>query len=261
MTKKESSALKVFAMMGVFACHCLDWVNYWGFLFVSVFFFVSGYGLDHKGRSSLLRLPYLFTVWAVYLVFYSLVCGQFVYRLPHCWFLVVYSLLMLFIRITDKLFVLLILCVITALSFWYLDFTFPWWASLIAFPFGSYVRRYGFPDFCSSCLFVLGLLAVLSGIPGRWLMVLGWLGMLWKVRAYMLPIAPLATISLNFYLVHYAWLYLFGVHLCPNSLKMPWMGAVLLAMACSIVSAYFFTLFFGFARQGKGGALVAPPLI
>lgn len=251
MSKSESLGLKAFAMAGVFACHCFDFVNYWGFLFVSVFFFVSGYGLADKRKDVLFRLPRLFLFWAFYLVLYGLVTGRFTYQLPHFWFLPVYCLVLLFWRFSDGVLTLFLLCCLAALSFYFLDFNFVYWSSLIAFPFGVFVRRYGMPKLFYPGFFLIGFLAVVFGIPGRWFMLLGFLGVIFSFRRRLLLLCDLGFFSQHFYFIHYLFLYVCGVQIAPNSLSVPFVLALPLSCVLSLTFGFLFSRFFSVAFWRK----------
>lgn len=244
MSRTESFSLKAFAMAGVFACHCFDFINYWGFLFVSVFFFVSGYGLAGRNKTVLFRLPRLFVLWAFYLVIYALV-RPFTFYLPHLWFLILYCLVLLFYRFVPGVFENFLFVVFCSLCFWLLDFNFVWWSSFIAFPFGLYVRKYGFP-FSSffSLFFFPAFFLLICGFPVRWLMVLAFISFLWHFRSFVSFLAPLGLISDHFYFIHFFTLYLCGVQLAPGSFSFPLYLGIPLALILSFSYAAFFRYFF-----------------
>ena len=88
------SVARVLMALCVFFCHVFESFNSLGFLFVGVFFFMSGYGMEKSGRrdSSLIRLvPYL-----LYFAWFSLIYFMFfrVFIYPSSWFLVCYFCVM-----------------------------------------------------------------------------------------------------------------------------------------------------------------------
>ena len=93
------SVARVLLAVHVFLCHAFYPVHHWfGFLAVSGFFFISGYGMSFPGRrmSALIRLPRFLAVLAFFSLIYFLLYRVWFY--PTCWFLVSYSVAMMLYR-------------------------------------------------------------------------------------------------------------------------------------------------------------------
>ena len=139
---------RFFMAICVFFCHVFEAFNHWGFLFVSVFFFMSGYGMEKSGKRklALVRLvPYIsFFAWysAIYFFFFR------VWIYPSSWFLVVYFVIMLLYRLIPNVYGLLAAFLALSVFLHGLGFEFGWCASYGAFFFGLLVARH-------CCLFTL----------------------------------------------------------------------------------------------------------
>lgn len=129
----------------VFFCHVFEPFNEFGFLFVSVFFFISGYGLEtsNKRQTCLTRVIPLLFLLAWFTAIYGLVFRSFLF--PSAWYLYVYFVLMVIYRICPGLTSLWLAVYGLAIVFYVLDFNWVWWASMGSFVFGVFyamVPRY-----------------------------------------------------------------------------------------------------------------------
>lgn len=141
MTYSTFAVSRFFMALCVFFCHVFESFNNFGFLFVGVFFFMSGYGMEISGKrySSLKRLvPYiLYFVW--FSLIYFLVFRVFIY--PSSWFLVMYFMVMLIYRFISNIYGLLTAFCCLGCVLILLDFNWVWVASYGAFLFGVFFAR------------------------------------------------------------------------------------------------------------------------
>lgn len=125
----------------VFFCHVFRDFNDFGFLFVGVFFFMSGYGMEKSNKRdlALIRLiPYLgYFLWftCIYFLFFQ------VFPYPSSWFFIVYFCVMVIYRFISNIYGLLWAFIGLACMFLLLDFEFGWSASFGAFLFGVFFAR------------------------------------------------------------------------------------------------------------------------
>ena len=135
------SVARVFMALAVFFCHVFEPFNYLGFLFVSVFFFMSGYGMEFScyRHIALRRLvPYLlYFGWFTFL--YFLFFRVFPY--PSSWFLVMYFLIMLVYRFVSSFRILCISLVLLGLFLPLIGFEFGWCTSFGSFLLGVWLGR------------------------------------------------------------------------------------------------------------------------
>ena len=99
LSRTTFDVARIFLALHVFLCHAFFPVHHWyGFLSVSGFFFISGYGISVSCPPSraLLRLPRFLAVMFFFSLIYYFVYGVFFY--PTCWFLISYSIAMLLYR-------------------------------------------------------------------------------------------------------------------------------------------------------------------
>ena len=238
MTSEHSFALKFVGMVGVFFCHCFPLVNYFGFLFVGIFFFVSGYGLCGRHRYDLRRVLRLALVVLAYAGFFWAVSGRV--DMPYWWFLVVYSLLLLFMRVSgESLLRLCIFCSVLVVVFVLLEFDYVWWASFVAFPLGHWVRRRGAFPLLPFPFLAVGLALFLCGVNSHWVALFGFLSLLWRFRDRLLFLAPLGRLSTHFFFVHPLFLALFGVRDGVPIVKCCLQNGILFAFFSSIFWAFF----------------------
>lgn len=142
MLKKSTfDVARVLMALCVFLCHVFVEFNYLGFLFVSVFFFISGYGLERRRRrlSVLTRCIPLLFVFAWFTGLYGMVYGRFLF--PCAWYMYVYFAVMVLYRLCPGVYSLLFACCILAGLFNILGFNPVWYASFGAFVFGVFFAR------------------------------------------------------------------------------------------------------------------------
>ena len=199
----------------VFFCHVSETFNLLGFLFVGVFFFMSGYGMEKSSlrERALSRLPFYILVFFWFSVLYFFFFRVFPY--PTSWFLVVYFLVMMLYRFFGKnIYLLLISFALLSYFFASLSFEFGWSASFGAFLFGVFFAR-------NESRFVLA--NVICLVPCVFLFVLGCEAALWSLLplfSYLVlkfsslkilrPISFLGQYTLYFFCVHCLFLGLFG---------------------------------------------------
>lgn len=144
LSRSTFDSVRFVLALCVFFCHVFERFNDFGFLFVSCFIFMSGFGLDytHKRFFALNRiLPYL-----VWFVFFSLVGFLFYgkFPFPSYWFFVLYFICSLIYRFSFSLKFLLFFVFLLEIFFISLDFSYSYYVCLLAFPFGVFVSRFPF---------------------------------------------------------------------------------------------------------------------
>lgn len=233
---------RFFMALAVFFCHVFEPFNYFGFLFVGVFFFMSGYGMEKSDRrySALVRLvPYL-----LYFVFFSMlylaVFRVFIY--PSSWFLVVYFVVMVLYRFIRNFYLLCLSFVVLAVSFMLLDFNLVWSASFGAFLFGVfYARNPRSFTLVNVLSFVPGVLLLYYRLDfSLWFIIpfFSWLVLSvcsWRGFRF---IASLGDYSFFFYCVHCFVLGCFGVTWTLGGSPEFW--GVLLSFGLSVFVSMFF---------------------
>ena len=200
--------------LAVFFCHVFQPFNNFGFLFVGVFFFMSGFGLEMRSRrlSSLTRLvPYL-GVFAAFSVLYYAVFRVFPY--PSSWFFVVYFSVMVLYRLFSNVWLLLGSLCVFAVVLSGLGFDWGWSASFGGFWIGVFVARYSRYFTLSNC-FLLSLLNFIVLVyvgPFVWgfLPLFIWLVLKFSSLSFMRPVAFLGQYTLLFYCSHCFFLGLLG---------------------------------------------------
>ena len=233
---------RFFMALCVFFCHVFEEFNNFGFLFVSVFFFMSGYGMEFASKrdSALTRLvPYIF-----YFIWFSFIyCLLFrVWPYPSSWFLIVYFVVMVLYRFISNIYGLLWAFVALAGFFYVLDFNWVWSASFGSFLFGVFFARNSSRFTLTTCLcftpLVLllhyGCYAALWGI----LPLVSWLVLTFCSWNGFRRLAYLGRYSFHFYCIHCLMLGLFGVTWTLGGSPEFW--GVLLAFSLSV----FFSMFF-----------------
>lgn len=233
---------RFFMALCVFFCHVFQSFNQFGFLFVGVFFFMSGYGMEYMNRrdSALVRLiPYIL-VFLCFSLVYWILFRVFIY--PSSWFLVVYFVLMVLYRFIRNIYGLVVAFCVLALFFAGFGFEFGWCASFGAFLFGVFFAR-------NPRLFTFKNVLLL--LPGVFLLFVGCEAALWCVlplftwivlsfssfKAFR-SLAFLGRYTFYFYCVHCLFLGLFGVTWTLGGSPEFW--GVLLSFAL----AFFFSMFF-----------------
>lgn len=238
LDKKTFSAARVLMMVCVFFCHVFRDFNFFGFLFVSVFFFMSGFGNSFSRDRSLVRLvPYILIFFFVDLL-YSLTYGQIVlFDYPSSWFLVVYFSVCLLYRFLPFSF-LVPGFLLFALFLWILDFHWVWWASFPGFLLGVFVHRYGLFSWSLSLVAILiSFVLVFLGCPfWQWGFIPFFVLAVLRLSRLLLFVAPISSISFDFYALHVYFLGLFGCTWClGGSPGLP-----------GVVCSFVFSLFFAF---------------
>lgn len=226
----------------VFFCHVFEKFNDFGFLFVGVFFFMSGYGMEKSSRrdQALLRLiPYLlFFVWYSFL--YLFVFRVFIY--PSSWFLVVYFLIMVLYRFIPNIYGLLWSFVALACMFVLLDFSWGWSASYGAFLFGVFFARNSssFTFKICLCFLPLSILLFVGAVPALWCILPLFSYVVLSVSSLPIfrPLVYLGRYSYHFYCVHCFALGVFGVTWTLGGSPEFW--GVLLAFSLSVFLSLFF---------------------
>lgn len=200
--------------LAVFFCHVFEKFNYAGFVFVGMFFFMSGFGLEvgHKRLSSLTRLiPYIGIFLAFTVVYYALFR---VFPYPSSWFFIVYFAIMVIYRFVPNIYVLCFAFAGLAGFFQLLDFNWGWYASFGAFLFGVFFARNPHRFTFGNCLsfFPLSFLLVLNCPAALWAVspVFAWLLLKFCSLEFMRPVAFLGQYTLLFYCSHCLFLGLLG---------------------------------------------------
>ena len=200
--------------LAVFFCHVFEPFNNFGFLFVGVFFFMSGFGLELRSRrlSALTRLiPYL-GIFAAFSVLYYAIFRVFPY--PSSWFFVVYFVVMVLYRLSSNIYVLTGLFVAFAVFLAVLGFNWVWGASYGGFLLGVFVARYPRYFTLSNCFFffLVNFIVLVYVGPFFWgfLPLFTWLVLKFSSLSFMRPVAFLGQYTLLFYCSHCLFLGLLG---------------------------------------------------
>ena len=198
----------------VFFCHVFESFNSFGFLFVGVFFFMSGYGMEVSGskKRSLIRLiPYI-----LYFAWFSLVYFLFfrVFIYPTSWFLVIYFCIMAIYRFVSNIYALLWSFMGFAALLILMDFEWVWMASYGGFMFGVFFARYpsAFNLKTCLCLSLIVLLLPWAGSPALWtvLPLFSWFVLSLSSKKLFRSISFMGDYTFYFYCVHCFVLGLFG---------------------------------------------------
>lgn len=232
---------RVFMALCVFFCHVFESFNNFGFLFVGVFFFMSGYGMeksDFRLRSLTRVVPYI-----VYFVFFSFIYYLFyqVFPYPTSWFLVVYFLVMLLYRFFSRnIYLFLLSLILLAYFFDVLEFNFVWYASYGAFLFGVFFARNQSSFLLKYLLYLfpLSLLIFAKCVPALWciLPLFVWFVLHLSSLKCFRPIAWLGQYTFFFYCVHCFFLGLFEVTWTLGG--SPSLFGVLAAFLCACVVSW-----------------------
>ena len=226
----------------VFFCHVFERFNDFGFLFVGVFFFMSGYGMDYMNKRTfaLTRLvPYI-----LYFVWFSLLYF-FVFRVwiyPSSWFLIVYFVIMVLYRFITNIYLLLVSFIFLGLFFHFTGFEFGWAASYGGFLFGVFFARNQSKFTLSNTLsFVPLSLLVFCGVEGAlWCLIpfFSYLVLSFSSLHFMRKFAYFGDYVFYFYCIHCFVLGLFGVTWTLGGL--PSFLPVLQAFVISVFLSIFF---------------------
>lgn len=204
---------RVFMALAVFFCHVFEQFNSFGFLFVGVFFFLSGFGMERSQlRMSALRRSVPFFV---FLAFFTLVYWV-VYRVfpyPSSWFLYVYLVVMAIYRLFPYRLLPLVF-IFFALVLYALGFNFVWYASFGAFLIGCYVaRNERIFTFSNSIIFLPFFFLVYLGCPiGFWFVLpaFAWVVLRFSSLPLFRSLAWFGQYTFFFYCVHCFFLGLFS---------------------------------------------------
>lgn len=229
--------------IAVFFCHVFREFNDFGFLFVGVFFFMSGYGMEFSNRRdyALTRcIPYLLIFgWfsCIYFLFFQ------VFPYPSSWFLVVYFVIMVLYRFIRNVYGLLAAFFALAWFFAVFGFEFGWSASFGAFLFGVFFARCpGKFTFVNCLLFLPLLFGLLGHIEiAFWgvLPLFSWIVLSFSSFRIFRPLAFLGRYSFSFYCTHCFLLGIFGVTWTLGGLPEFW--GVFLAFSLTVFFSMFFT--------------------
>lgn len=233
---------RFFMAIAVFFCHVFKDFNSFGFLFVGVFFFMSGYGMEISGKrkQALFRIVPYILYFAFFSCLYFFVFQVWIY--PSSWFLVVYFVLMVLYRFISSIYGLLVAFVALGLVFMGCGFEFGWCASYGAFLMGVFFARFpGKFTFVNSLLFLPGLPFVFFHVEAALWSVLPlfcWLVLSFSSWRGFRNLAFLGSYTFHFYCVH-----CFCLGICGATWTLggePKFSTVLLAFSLSV----FFSIFF-----------------
>lgn len=202
--------------LAVFFCHLFEHFNsLFGYFFVSVFFFLSGYGMtvtNSRLRSLNRLVPYLVT-FSFAAALYYFVYGDWFF--PGAWFFVSYFSLMVVYRFfATRYFLFVIAFVVFELFFVYLDLPCSYWLSPFGFLLGFCVARTHRFFLWLECLvmFSIGLLIFYTH---ELFFLLCWIPLFIRlsllVSSFFFFVAPLSVLSYPFFVFHSFFLGLFSV--------------------------------------------------
>lgn len=250
------SVARVLMALCVFFCHVFERFNDFGFLFVGVFFFMSGYGMEYMNKRlfALTRtVPYI-----LYFIWFSLIYFFFfhVWVYPSGWFLVVYFSVMLMYRFVSNIYGLLLLFIVFALIMLMLGFDFGWSASYGGFLFGVFFARNQSAFTFSTVLSVVPLsLIVFFGVEAAlWCLIplFSWIVLRLSSFSFMKRIAFMGDYTFYFYCIHCFVLGIFGVTwtLGGTPSFMPCLGAFCVSV---VVSVFLKDYLFNYPKIQKAG--------
>lgn len=250
------SVARVLMALCVFFCHLFEPFNDFGFLFVGVFFFMSGYGMEYMNKRSFAltrTVPYiLYFLW--FSLIYFFVFQKWVY--PSGWFLVVYFVLMLIYRFVRNIYVLLVSFLIFAFFMEVCGFEFGWSTSYGGFLFGVFFARNQSAFTLSSVLmFIPGVLLVVFGVqPALWCLIplFSWIVLHLSSFLFMRRIAFMGDYTFFFYCIHCFVLGLFGATWTLGGAPsfMACLGAFCVSV---VVSVFFKDYLFNYPKIQKAG--------
>lgn len=211
LSVRSFSVARVLMALCVFLCHVFEQLNYYGFLFVGVFFFMSGYGMELKQKRllSLVRLPKYLCYYLWFSLLYFMFFMSFPY--PSSWFLVVYFAVMLLYRFFSDWLVLFVSFLIMSFFFMYCGM-YGWGTSFGAFLFGMIFTRMRF-DFKHVLIFLpLSLFLFLHYEFGAWgfIPLFAWIVLSLSSLSFLSFLVSLAPYTFFFYCSHCFCLGLFG---------------------------------------------------
>ena len=206
---------RVLMALGVFFCHLFEQFNsLFGYFFVSVFFFFSGYGMEKtfsRLRSLKRLVPYLVT-FSFAAVLYYFVYGDWFF--PGAWFFVSYFSLMVVYRFfAARYFVFVFAFLLFELFFVYLQFSCSYWISPFGFLMGFCVARTRSFFSWIEC-FVLFSIGLLIFYTHEILFLLFWVPLFIRLSLYLSSffffLCPFSLISYPFFVFHTFVLGFFG---------------------------------------------------
>lgn len=159
-TRTTFASARVIMALAVFFCHVFPSINMLGPLFVGVFFFMSGYGMEfnrYRAQSLYRVIPYIL-VFAAYSLVYYLLFRVWIY--PSSWFLVMYFFVMLLYRFISDFRLLVIVFLLLGLLLPRFGFELAWVASVGSFLYGVWFSRYPYRFTFVSCLKFLPLMVL-----------------------------------------------------------------------------------------------------
>ncbi|MBR3073603.1 hypothetical protein [Fibrobacter sp.] len=250
------SVARVLMALCVFFCHVFERFNDFGFLFVGVFFFMSGYGMEitQKRYLSLKRLiPFIFYfIWfsLIYLILFR------VFEYPSSWFLVIYFCVMVIYRFIQNIYLLLVVFLFFALVLMGLGFNWGWMASYGGFLFGVFFarNRSAFTFKNCICLVPLCLMAPWTGSVACWVLlpIFSWIVLSVSSISFLKFLSYAGDYTFYFYCVHCAILGLFGATwtLGGSPSLLPCVGAFFVSV---FVSFYLKESLFNYPKIQKAG--------
>lgn len=230
--------------LSVFFCHVFESFNDFGYLFVSVFVFMSGYGMEisAKRKQALVRLlPFL-----AWFVFFSLFVYFFwgIYPFPSYWFLILYFSCSLIFRFSSGIPFFLFLCVLLFSFYFFLGFPFNYYVCFLAFPLGVLVARvprlFNF-YFCLSFL-PLFFLLLFDNLVGLFFAVPLFIYLVLILSSYLSFLSFFGSFTLLFYLVHTPVLFFFDSTWTMGGSPEFW--AVTLSFILSVFLSWFIRDFY-----------------
>ena len=234
------SVARVLMALCVFFCHVFEGFNNWGFLFVGVFFFMSGYGMEISGKrySSLKRIiPYmLYFAW--FSLVYFLIFQVFIY--PSSWFLIVYFCVMVIYRLISNIYGLLVAFFMFAIFLIGLGFEWGWMASYGGFMFGVFFarNRSAFTWKVTLCFVPMCVLAPWTGSVACWVLLpfFSWVVLSVSSMRCLKFLSYAGDYTFFFYCVHCLILGLFGATwtLGGSPSVMGCIGAFLVSVGVSV---------------------------
>ena len=212
-SRNESLSLKGFACLGVVLCHVFPSVNTnCGFLFVSLFFFLSGNGFRLRG--SPLSFPYAFQKVFPLLFGFAVVSlpsfffGGFSW-IPPAWFMLPYALIVFglcFLPSSVVFFLVGLFCL------WGSSSAFTWGASWIFFFFGFWIGNFSFDRFLLFFGIVFLSFVFNPVLPFFWLLAFFFICFSVFFRRLFKPFFSVGRFSPLIYVVHCLPLALCGIN-------------------------------------------------
>lgn len=247
MIKTKTDTLKFIMAILVFFCHVFQNLNFFGCFFVSIFFFLSGYGTKESSKTWTKRIIDLMPLYLIMVLLYSLFAGEFYWKIPSAWFLLVYAIQHIIYGISKSIKESIFFDILLLIFFYILDFSFVWYASMFCFPFGIYSRSKNLKplkslDFITLMGFsiIIFLFSCFFKIPLQPISCILFCMAVVPFSVYLPCLrTELSAILFPFYLVHILFLDIFGVRPdlgYPANLPLP------LAVAASLLLSFITSL-------------------